>query len=325
MSVIEKIFPWKHMKTQGIMGMNKRNGDYISTYNKRAFYPLVDDKIKTKYLAEAAGVAVPELYAAVEIEKQITELFEQLKPYDDFVVKPAHGAGGEGILVILGRSQHGYRKNNGQIIGEEEFSHHISNILNGMYSLAGLPDTALIEQRVKFDPLFNDVSYQGVPDIRTIVFRGVPIMAMLRLPTRMSDGKANLHQGAIGVGIDLTTGKTLSGVWHEHIVDQHPDTGATIVGLQIPNWETILRLNAHCYDLVGLGYIGVDIVLDRDHGPLMLEMNARPGLNIQLANRCGLLLRLQAVEAIEDIPGGIEERVTLAKKIGSINPPFNTH
>ncbi len=315
MSFIEQIFPWRKMKSMGILGMNQRNGDYISAYNKRALYPLVDDKIKTKRLAESAGVAVPRLYALVEIEKQIAALFEKLKPYDDFVVKPAHGSGGEGILVIIGRSQSGYRKNNGQIINEQEFGHYISNILSGMYSLGGLPDTALVEQRVRFDPVFADVSYQGVPDIRTIVFRGVPIMAMIRLPTRESDGKANLHQGAIGVGIDLATGKTLSGVWHEQFISQHPDTGASIIGLQIPNWQQILNLTAHCYDLVGLGYIGVDIVLDRDHGPLMLEMNARPGLSIQLANRCGLLTRLEKIEAIKNIPDTVAERVNLAKTI----------
>ncbi|MFW5447641.1 MAG: alpha-L-glutamate ligase-like protein [Methylophagaceae bacterium] len=315
MSFIEQLFPWRRMKKMGILGMNQRNGDYISAYNKRALYPLVDDKIKTKRLAESADVAVPRLYALVEIERQIAELFDKLKPYDDFVVKPAHGSGGEGILVIIGRSQNGYRKNNGQIINEQEFGHYISNILSGMYSLGGLPDTALVEQRVKFDPVFADVSYQGVPDIRTIVFRGIPIMAMIRLPTRESDGKANLHQGAIGVGIDLETGKTLSGVWHEQFISQHPDTGASIIDLQIPNWQEILHLTAHCYDLVGLGYIGVDIVLDRDHGPLMLEMNARPGLSIQLANRCGLLTRLEKVEAIKDIPDTVAARVNLAKII----------
>ena len=314
MSFIEQLFPWRRMKSMGILGMNQRNGDYIAAYNKRALYPLVDDKIKTKHLAESAGVAVPRLYALVEIEKQISTLFEKLKPYDDFVVKPAHGSGGEGILVIIGRSQNGYRKNNGQIISEQELGHYISNILSGMYSLGGLPDTALVEQRVQFDPVFADVSYQGVPDIRTIVFRGIPIMAMIRLPTRQSDGKANLHQGAIGVGIDLRTGKTLSGVWHEQFIDQHPDTGASIIGLQIPNWQEILYLTVHCSDLVGLGYIGVDIVLDHEHGPLMLEMNARPGLSIQLANRCGLLTRLEKIEAIKDIPDGVAERVSLAKK-----------
>lgn len=315
MSFTERFLPWRHLRSLGILGMNQRNGDYISRYNRRRFYPLVDDKLQTKKLAEMAGVEVPKLYAVVEIEKQISTVSTVLEQYNDFVVKPAHGSGGEGILVINGRSMGGYRKASGVIMTEQEFGHHLSNVLSGMYSLGGLPDTALIEQRVDFDPVFAHVSYQGVPDIRTIVFRGIPVMAMIRLPTRMSDGKANLHQGAIGVGIDLKTGKTFSGVWHEHLVSLHPDTGTPIVDLQIPNWDEILKLTARCFDLVGLGYIGVDIVLDRNHGPLMLEMNARPGLSIQIANRTGLLKRLQKVEAIKNIPAGIEERVALAKSL----------
>ena len=38
-----------------------------------------------------------------------------------------------------------------------------------------------------------------------------------------------------------------------------------------------------------LGYVGVDIVLDANYGPMVLEANARPGLNIQIANNQGLL------------------------------------
>ena len=315
MSLIERLMPWRRLAEKGILGMNKRNGDFIAAYNKRSLYPLVDDKVQTKHLAEAAGVAVPKLYAVVEIEKQIDEFVHRIRQYNDFVVKPSHGSGGDGILVITGCTPNGYRKSSGQIITEQEFAHHISNILSGMYSLGGLPDTALIEQRVEFASVFADVSYQGVPDIRTIVFRGVPVMAMLRLPTRMSDGKANLHQGAVGVGIDLKTGRTFSGVWHENVVDQHPDTGASIAGLEIPNWEEILVLTARCYDLVGLGYIGVDIVIDRDQGPLMLEMNARPGLGIQIANKSGLVTRLQKIKDMKTIPESIEERIALAKTL----------
>ncbi len=315
MSLRQKLFPWKYLRSLGILGMNQRNGDYISRYNPRRLYPLVDDKLQTKKLAEDAGVAVPSLYAVVEIEKQISSVSERLEKYNDFVVKPAHGSGGEGILVITGRSRGGYRKASGVIMSEQEFRHHLSNVLSGMYSLGGLPDTALVEQRVDFDPIFADVSYQGVPDIRTIIFKGIPVMAMIRLPTRSSDGKANLHQGAIGVGIDLKTGKTFSGVWHEQVVSLHPDTGAPVVDLEIPDWDEILRLTARCYDIVGLGYIGVDIVLDRQHGPLMLEMNARPGLSIQIANRMGLHKRLLQIENMKTIPTSIDERVALAKAL----------
>lgn len=307
--------PWRRLEKLGILGMNKRNGDFIAKYNSRSKYPLVDDKLETKRLAEEAGVAVPKLYGIVKIEKEIPDLVQQLEQHGDFVIKPAHGSGGEGILIITGMSQHGFRKSSGQILSEQGLVHHISNILSGMYSLGGLPDTALIEQRVQFDPVFANISYQGVPDIRTIVLKGIPVMAMLRLPTHESDGKANLHQGAIGVGIDLKTGMTLEGVMHEHVIAHHPDTGFPITDIKIPNWDFILELTAQCYDLVGLGYIGVDIIIDSRHGPLMLEMNARPGLSIQIANQCGLLTRLNQIEAMAELPKDITQRIALAKTL----------
>jgi D-alanine-D-alanine ligase-like ATP-grasp enzyme len=99
------------------------------------------------------------------------------------------------------------------------------------------------------------------------------------------------------------------------MVDYHPDTGSDIEGLQIPQWDEILALTARCYDLVGLGYLGVDIVLDQRLGPLMLEMNARPGLSIQLANGLGLLKRLRRIEAMQTVPDCIADRVALAKSL----------
>lgn len=309
------LFPGRRLRQFGLLGMNQRNGDYISRYNRRCFYPLVDDKMQTKQLAMNAGIAVPKLYGVIEIEHQIDGLAKLLGDYDEFAIKPAHGSGGEGILIIKGRRKNLYRKLNGILLSENEIGHHISNILSGMYSLGGQPDKALIEYRVEFSSEFENISHQGVPDIRTIVFRGVPVMAMLRLPTRMSDGKANLHQGAIGVGINLATGRTSSGVWREEIVSQHPDTGAAIADIEIPYWDKIMKLAAGCQELVSLDYIGVDIVLDAKLGPLMLEINARPGLSIQIANQKGLLPFLRQVEAIKQLPTSIQERVDLGRRL----------
>jgi len=312
------LLPWRRLRELGIMGMNQRNAEFILPYNPRKNFPQVDDKRLTKELALAAGIAVPELYGVIEIEHQIEQLRELLAPYEQFVVKPAHGSGGEGVVVVSGYSNGRYRLASGHFMGEDELGHHISNILSGMYSLGGRPDCALIEYRVNFDPIFADVSYQGVPDIRTVVFRGVPVLAMIRLPTRLSDGKANLHQGAVGVGIDLATGQTFTGVWHEDTVEHHPDTGSAIAGLQIPHWDSILMLTARCQDIVGLGFIGVDIVLDHNLGPLMLEMNARPGLSIQLANKIGLLPRLDKLARMASIPASVEDRIALAKTLAAV-------
>jgi alpha-L-glutamate ligase-like protein len=302
------------LRANGVVGINERNAEYTLPYNPRDRYPLVDDKALTKELAARAGVAVPELYGVIEIQRQVRGLPELLMRYRDFVVKPARGSQGDGIIVVTGRTRSLFRSADGSLFDEEEMSFHVSNIISGIYSLGGQTDKALIEYRVNFDPVFEAITYRGVPDVRIIVFLGVPVMAMVRLPTRLSGGKANLHQGAIGTGVDMATGTTLTAVWKTAVVSEHPDTGNPVSGVRIPGWDSLLELGARSYELTGLGYQGIDIVLDRDRGPMILELNARPGLAIQIANRAGLEPRLQAVlrDRAERLP--IAERVAFAKE-----------
>lgn len=293
----------KKLRAAGVLGLNKRNADYIMRLNPRHFYPRVDDKVLTKKLSQEAGMAVPELYGVIDTQSDVRKLSQIVADRNSFVIKPAQGSGGDGIVVIVDRGRRkkdSYRTASGLLVTQEELEHHVSNIVSGQYSLSGGLDAALIEYCVKFDPMFKEVSYQGVPDIRVIVYRGYPVMAMVRLPTRSSDGKANLHQGAVGAGIDISSGCTLAGVLGNDVVDEHPDTGALIGGLYIPQWDFILQSSARGLEVTGLGYLGVDIVIDRELGPLILEMNARPGLNIQIANGVGLRERIDRIDQIFD-------------------------
>ena len=304
----------KALKANGVLGINARNANYILEYNERRNYPLVDDKALTKQVALKNNVAVPDLYGMIEIQQQVSTLPEMLAPHEDFVIKPANGSQGEGILVITGKAEGLYRKVDGALVGDEDLKFLVTNILSGIYSLGGQPDKALIEYRVKFDPVFEEIAYRGVPDVRIIVFKGVPVMAMVRLPTRMSDGKANLHRGCIGAGIDIATGNTLTAVWKNTIVTEHPDTGNPVSGVQIPQWQNLLEIAAGSYEMTNLGYQGIDLVLDKERGPLLLELNARPGLNIQIANREGLQARLEAVEAYDRPLTTIAERVAFSRE-----------
>lgn len=301
------------LRKVGVLAINRRNAQYVLKYNPRRLYPLVDDKLKTKQLALSHGIAAPELYGVIEVEGQVKGITGMLEGLDDFVVKPARGSGGNGILVAAEKIGATYRGPDGAIISLEDIAYHIFNILSGLYSLGGQRDKAMIEYRVKFDPVFSAIAYQGVPDVRIIVFHGIPVMSMSRLPTRMSRGKANLHQGAIGVGIDMASGTTLHGVWRNDIVHTHPDTGQELAGVTIPEWQRLLEIASACYEITGLGYFGADIVLDAEKGPLILELNARPGLNIQIANAAGLLPRLQLVEQLDAKPLSIKERTAFAR------------
>ena len=158
---------------------------------------------------------------------------------------------------------------------------------------------AIVEDLVESAPALARYSFQGVPDIRIIVFQGYPVMAMLRLATTASDGKANLHQGAVGVGLDIGSGRSLNAVQFNRPITLHPDTGLALENIQIDNWDTMLEMASCCYEATGLGYMGVDLVVDAEKGPLLLELNARPGLAIQMANGRGLLPRLRLIESLK--------------------------
>ena len=311
----------KLLRNRGVLGMNQRNNAYIGRYNDRAKFPMVDNKLTSKKLAIEAGVAVPELLHVIRTQHDIFALRPELEQLDEFVIKPAKGSGGKGILVITGREGNEWIKASGSRVTFEDIERHISNTLGGLYSLGGNSDTAMVEGLIKADPVFDRFSFEGVPDIRTIVFQGYPVMAMMRLATRSSDGKANLHQGAVGVGLDLATGRSLKAVQFDRQVDHHPDTGHSFADLKVPHWQRLLELSSACFDMTGLGYLGVDIVLDRNHGPLILELNARPGLAIQIANGQGLLPRLKTIEGLPRTHFSAVERVNYAQATFSENEP----
>lgn len=289
--------PFK-LRRKGIMGMNKRNHAYIGRYNDRSKYPLVDDKLKTKLIAQRAGCTVPKLIGVISNQAEVKHIHEMVKDWPGFVIKPARGSGGKGILVVTSHQAGVYTKPSGSTMNKEDVERHISNALAGLFSLGGKNDVAVVENLIQFDDCFEGFSYEGVPDVRIIVFKGYPVMAMMRLSTSASDGKANLHQGAVGVGIDIATGKAVRAVQFNKPVTHHPDTDKELATLVVPHWERLLTLAASAWEMTGLGYLGTDMVLDKEEGPMVLELNARPGLAIQIANGAGLLPRLQHIESL---------------------------
>jgi alpha-L-glutamate ligase-like protein len=288
---------FRRLRQLGILGMNRRNATCILDHNPRALYPIVDDKLRMHALCKQIGVPTPEVYGEISYHSQLRGLDTMLAPRDDFVIKPNRGSAGRGVLVVVGREGRHLVRHNGKLMRLDHIRQHLSDILSGMYSLGGRPDRAILQQRVHLHPVFEAVAYKGIPDIRVILYRNEPAMAMLRLPTKQSNGRANLHQGGIGTGIDLGSGVTHHAVQSNRFVECHPDTGMPVVGLRVPYWDEVQDMSRRVAGEVGLGYIGVDIVVDADQGPMLLEANARPGLAIQIANGRGLLPRLRAIDA----------------------------
>jgi alpha-L-glutamate ligase-like protein len=307
---------YRALSRGGVLGINQRNSEFVLPSNQRRDYPCVDDKLLTRDLATAAGIPVPTLLGKVSYHHELQHLPRMLEGLRDFVLKPARGSQGNGIVVITDVHDGVYRKSSGRLLTHTELRQHVSSTISGVFSLRGDLDSCAIEARVVIHESFEPIARFGIPDIRVIVYRGIPVMSMSRLPTVESDGRANLHQGAIAAGLDLATGVVLYAAHRNRPVTHHVDTHAPIIGHRVPHWETVLELAARASDISGLGYIGVDLVIDANRGPLLLELNARPGLMIQVANRQGLLPRLRQVQSLGDatrLPW--KERCTLARSL----------
>jgi alpha-L-glutamate ligase-like protein len=307
--------PWRGMRRAGVLGINARNALYTLRWNPRRLYPLVDDKLATKRLCEAQGIPVPRLLATAHHHFELRRLLDELERWSSFVLKPVRGAMGNGIVVVLGRAIDGFVRSGGREMSRDGFVYHTAGIISGLYSLAGHSDSAMVEERLQSHPALAGLCTDGVPDVRVIVYRGIPVMSMTRLPTRHSAGRANLHQGAIGAGIDLSTGVTHHAILRGRPTDANPDSGVSVIGVPIPDFDRVLEIAVRATDQTGLGYVGADVVVDAHLGPVILEMNARPGLAIQLANRIGLQHRLDAVDALPDRPRTLADRVACGREI----------
>lgn len=313
---------WRTLRARGVLGINSRNGRFVLPLNPRKFYPRVDDKLLTKRLAQEAGIPVPKLLGVVSHFHELRHLPDMLAPHETFVLKPARGSQGNGIVVVIGRDGDLYRRPNGTTIDIAALRQHVSSTLSGVFSLRGDWDNCLIEELVIVHPEFARVVPRGVPDIRVIVCNGLPVMAMCRLPTVESNGRANLHQGAMAVGLDMATGRAVHGIHRNLSVDRHPDSGILLSHFAVPRWDDVLTLAAQASEIAGLGYLGVDVVVDARHGPLLLELNARPGLAIQLANDEGLVPRLELSRSCGAGALPIAERCALARRLFARNPAW---
>jgi len=306
---------WSALRDAGVLGINRRNGMYTMRWNPRHFYPRVDDKLETKRLLRDAGIPTAKVLAVARIHSEVRRMLAELDPYASFVVKPAHGAMGNGILVVRERDGDWFRRPGGQWIDRRALFYHSASIISGAYALGGQPDVAFAEERLEVHPELAAIATEGVPDVRVIVYRGVPVMSMTRLPTHRARGRANLHQGAVGAGIELDTGRTNHAVCDGKPVPVHPDTLQQVVGREIPDFARALEIAVRASDQTELGYVGADVVIDANHGPLVLELNARPGLAIQVANRMGLLPRLVAVDTRARPDMDWTERIELGREI----------
>lgn len=307
------------LRKRGVLGLNERNAVYVDPWNPRALLPRVDDKVRTKRLLREARVPVPRELGVLRYPHQLRQLDELIDGQAGFALKPARGAQGNGILIVRRRGGRRLVRRTRRDLDRRRIRFHASEILAGLYSLGGQPDEALLEELLEPTDELTTVCGSGVPDLRVIVHRGVPAMAMLRLPTARSGGRANLHRSAVGVGIDLARGRTTTAILDRIRVERHPDTDVDLRDRPVPAFDDCLEYATRATETVGLGYVGVDVVVDARRGALVLEVNARPGLSIQLANRRGLGRILREIDAAPAIPETVDGRLDFARELAEMS------
>ncbi|MCH8518446.1 DUF1704 domain-containing protein [Candidatus Gracilibacteria bacterium] len=299
-------------KSHGVLGQNARNLLYIQSEDFSHYRRLADSKLKTKKFLSGHGVAVPQTFAILKNTGEISmELIESLEP--PFVIKPNNGYGGKGILIIGDkRPDKSFITSSGEIYTSKQIYQHCIRIIDGFFSLSGRRDSIFIEKKIELVSDIELLGKYGLPDIRIIIYNSVPVMAMMRIPTAESKGKANIHAGACAIGIDLGNGRLTYISHHGKQIKSIPGIG-DMRGLLLPDWDKILSLAVRVQYVTKIPFLGCDIVLDDKDGPLLLEMNVRPGLEIQNVNLAPLEARLKRVDGI--IVDSIEKGVRLGKDL----------
>jgi len=269
------------------VSINQRNRDYIYTLNERKWLELAIDKLGSKQALIRADIPVPQSLMQCSSFLELEQFMQDIEHFESFVIKPNRGSQGNGILVIEHKDEQYFYSPSRKAYSRKDIRHHLSEIIGGSFAQDGLADIAYLEPLLIEHPSIAQFANLGLSDIRIIVCQQEIISCMLRIPTKQSEGKANLHQGAIGLSINAETGITEVASFQGQPLTHHPDSGVKLAGQSIPFWKQICSIALRSQEAVPLGYIGVDVCIDKKLGPLVLEVNGRPGLEIQNVQQKG--------------------------------------
>jgi len=287
------------IKPSHILGMNSRYG--YTKLNPTLAKQYGFSKLKAKELLTKFNIPTAQVYHVFDSLSDLGTVNWENIPIP-FVIKPADGSAGKGVWIIKKKliNKKEWKNFDGEILTETDLNLHVQNILDGEFSTWGSQHKAIVEEMIPPHPKLAKYAYKGTPDIRVIVFNSVPVMAMTRIPTKESEGRANLDRGAIGLGIDMATGVTMYGIKgkKEHIT-HFPDNKKKVNGILIPLWTEVLETAVKAANAAGYAYMGADLFIHPEKGPMIVELNGFPGLSIQLCNHAGLKRRMDRVEGLD--------------------------
>ncbi|MBI2831405.1 MAG: hypothetical protein HYX79_04020 [Chloroflexi bacterium] len=275
------------------LGMNFRNY-LVRKSNPLASLRLAKDKVSFKHLLVENGIPTPHTYHEIHDFSDM-KLVSALP--DEFVIKPSKSFGGKGV-VLLKRKEDFFVNPSGDKYSVNAVKFHVRKILDGDYSGYLEQDNAIIEERIYPSEKIHFKNLLGLPDIRIFCYDFEPVMAMMRYPTFKSKGRSNLTLGGIGMGLNLENGS----INYIHSKKDHAEFISEDLGIppsfRMPGWEEMKAIARKSSELANLRISGVDIILDPNDRVMVLEINGRPGLEIQNINEASLLEAIRAQEAL---------------------------
>ena len=227
------------LRARGVVAahLNRRNIGYISKYNDRRLYPLVDGKQAADQAAVSRSTVWPrqEMIGKVASQFEVERVVDMVRDRAGFVIKPAKGSGGKGILVI--------EHHDG-----EEFCEAQRRRASRVPTWSATSPTSCqdfirwaahrmwrwVEGFISFNQPWPS-SPEGVPDIRVMVFKGYPVMAMMRLSTAAWMARPTFTRGQSVSG--WISGQAGPCAACSMIVHSSPtDTGHDLFSLKVPRW-----------------------------------------------------------------------------------------
>ncbi len=225
--------------------------------------------------------------------ESLSEFIDMHLP-DEFVIKPARGSFGRGVQ-ILRRSEGGFVDTTGlgttaeqltELIMVSDEPYIIQNRVFNHDSICELIGT----EYLRTSRIISFLDDDGSCRILYAHFKLIP-------GEQITDNLDSGETGNIKARIDVRTGKLLDiiirsreglGIKHR---DTHPDSGRTVRGFQLPDWDAacklITRAAPHFWPMRALGW---DVAHTPD-GPVIIETNGRwhpPNTN---PDSCGMLMQ----------------------------------
>lgn len=152
-----------------------------------------------------------------------------------------------------------------------------------LYDHLVMDSKPLVEEVVKQHETMDLLCSTSVNTIRVITILKGDVVKIVAGGIRMGQNGIfvdNFNAGGIGVVYDLNTGVVISDGYDKKrgVYKTVPESGITLKGFQIPLWDQIVQLVDDAARVVPqVGYVGWDVAVSADKGPLLIEGNSYPG------------------------------------------------